>query len=159
MDQKLMARPPRRRLAAVLVATLLASFFVGFGAQAASAGVQSSDWGYFTVSGNAYRNYAVIITSTGSARASTNTGPQSGDTLPGGYVGSRGRLMIDGGTTLSCEGSNTYNSSSISYATMLTGVSCTRTTSGAWYSWGVSLGWNGSGYNSMYTFKTVSQNS
>lgn len=159
MNQVPAVKPRRRRLAALWTASLLASFFVGIGAQAASAVVESSNWGYFTVAGNAYRNYAVIITSPGNARASTNTGPQSGYTVPGGYVGSRGRLMIDGGTTLSCEGSNTYNSGSISYATMLTGVSCTRYTSGAWYSWGVSLGWNGSGYNSVYTYQTVSQNS
>lgn len=149
--------PWRRRAALVLLTTFVTSFLLGVGTQAAIALTYSSQTGYFTVAPYDYRNWATIITSSGSARATTSTGPQS--PVGGGYVGSRGRLMIDGGTTLSCEGTNVYNSTTISYPVMVVGSSCTRTTSGAWYSWGVSRAWNGSGYNSIYTYKSRSQNS
>ena len=119
---------------------------------AAEAGTAYSSDGYFTVAGNQYINVAYIHTSTGSAVATTSTGFSNGAT-PTGYAGSRGRLFTSGGS-LWCEGSNTYNSSAFA-----AGYSCNSRTSGSWYSYGVSLGWNGSGYNSYYTYQSPNQNS
>jgi hypothetical protein len=44
-------------------------------------------------------------------------------------------------------------------STLAVGYSCDRYTSGTWYSYGVSLGWNGSGYTSFYTYQSPNQNS
>lgn len=137
----------RGRLLAIGVATTLAAFGAGAAAVPAYAGVASGNVGFYTVAGNQYRNYATIVTSTNSARASTNTGPDN-FTAPAGWVGSRGRLFTSGGA-LSCEGGNVYSSTSMVKYQYLTGTSCTRSYGGTWYSYGVSLGWNGSGYQSF----------
>ncbi len=144
---------PTRRWTMAIAAALLAGVGVGL-ATPANAGTALSSFGYFTVAGNQYVNYAAILTSTGHAQASTTTSFSSGST-PTGYAGSRGRLFTSGGS-LSCEGANTYNPGP-SYSAI--GYSCTRTSSGAWYSYGVSLGFNGSGYNSYYTYQSPNQNS
>jgi len=70
----------------------------------------------------------------------------------------RGRLFTGSGA-LSCEGTNEYSSQSLGPGSFWNGTSCTRGGSGTWYSYGVSLTWNGSGYNSTYTFQSPSQNS
>lgn len=99
-------------------------------------------------------NYATIVTSANSAQARTSTQWNGGGTTVG-WAGARGRLFTSGGA-LSCEGTTTYNSVA---GWPATGYSCTRTTSAAWYSYGVSYGWNGSGYTAFYTFKSPNQNS
>ncbi|SDS84616.1 hypothetical protein SAMN04489834_2273 [Microterricola viridarii] len=129
------------------------TFLVGFGLQPASAGDASSDTGTFTVSGKTYTNYATVTGNTSghwaSARTTTSRpGAQNGD------MGSKGRLFTSN-NSLSCEGNITYNSGA-SYAN---GDSCTRWQTGSWYSYGVSYGWNGSGYNPVYTFQSRLQNS
>jgi hypothetical protein len=120
----------------------------------ALAGNAFSSYGYYTVGSTTYENQAEIATWTGpNATAWTQT-QKSGGGTPNGWAGSRGRLFTSGGS-LSCEGTNRYNSGG-AYAF---GQSCVRSSSGSWYSYGVSLGWNGSGYTSFYTFKSPNQNS
>jgi hypothetical protein len=127
---------------------------VGGGVAAANAGTADSAYGYYTVAGHQYRNQAVVATNPGAAAASTGTGWSAGGTTAG-WAGSRGRLFTSGGS-LSCEGSNTYNGTT---GTDAVGVSCRKTGSGSWYSYGVSLGWNGSGYTSFYTYQSPNQTS
>lgn len=157
MDQAISPPVQRSRTVAVLITALLASFLVGFGIQAASAGIATSATGYWTVNGIQYKNNAVIITGTGNANARTYTGPTS-VSVSSGWVSSRGRLFTSGGA-LSCEGSNTYNSGTLAAGATVYGSSCTRLTSGAWYSYGVSQAWNGGGYSPFYTFQSPNQNS
>lgn len=148
----------RRRIAAVLAGTFVAAFLVGVAPGLAYAGTANSGVGVFgPVYGHTYQNYASVITSGGSANARTYSGP-TGSSVPSGYVGSRGRLFTSGGA-LSCEGSNDYNTQALSSGTYWNGLSCYRYSSGAWYSYGVSLAFNGSGYNSNYTFRSPNQNS
>lgn len=142
-----------RLRAAAIVATLVSTFLVGFGAQPAFAGVADSAFGYFTAGSTQYANRATILTSSLNAQARTTTYRNSGST-PAGWAGSRGRLFTSGGA-LSCEGTTIYNPALYPAH----GFSCTRLSSGAWYSWGVSQGWNGSGYNTFYTYKSPNQNS
>jgi hypothetical protein len=146
----------RRRVVLTLTAAFLVSFLAAVPI-GASAGTASSSVGSFSSGGHSYTNQAVIHTSTGSASAQTLTAP-SGYTAPAGWVGSRGRLFASGGT-LSCESSNLYSTGSLVSGQYWSQYSCTRTTTGAWYSYGVSLVWNGSGYNSVYTFQSPNQNS
>jgi hypothetical protein len=127
---------------------------LGSAAGSANAGIADSANGYYTVAGHQYVNTAIIDTGSDIAIAITDTSWSAGGT-PTGDAGSRGRLFTSGGS-LSCEGSNTYNSSTGSLAV---GYSCDRYTSGTWYSYGVSLGWNGSGYTSFYTYQSPNQNS
>lgn len=142
-----------RRAAAMLTA-VLAGFLAGVGAQPAVAGYAESARGYFTAGGTQFSNYAYISTSAKSATAVTSTQRTGGGT-PSGWAGSRGRLFTSGGA-MSCEGVNSYNSGS---GTVAFGYSCTRRSGGTWYSYGVSIGWNGSGYSSFYTYRSPSQNS
>jgi len=162
VDQPVSTAPRRRpRLRGrVAIGAALAGLILGLSAGPALAGTAYSSWGYFSVAGTSYRNMAYVYadtTGSGSAKASTDAGPTSG-TVGSGWVGARGRLFTSGGS-LSCEGSNTYNSSSLTTSQVVTGASCWRYSHGAWYSYGVALGWNGSGYNSVYTFVSPNQNS
>lgn len=146
-------RPLRRRILA-LVGAFATAFLVSFGAQAAIAGTAYSSNGYYTVNGHQYVNFAIISTSTGSASASTWNQWSGGGTQVG-WAGARGRLFTQDGY-LSCEGSNTYNAA---YGDPAIGYSCVRTQPYVWYSYGVSLAWNGSGYSSYYTYASPYQNS
>jgi hypothetical protein len=141
----------KRRL---IAAVMLSAFVMSFGAGAAFAGDVWGTTGYYTVAGIQYENFARIKTTTGQASAESWARKVGGNT-PIGYAGARGRLFTSGGA-LSCEGSFGYNPSNTAYAV---GGSCTRYYSGAWYSYGVTEGWNGSGYDAFYTYRTVNQNS
>ncbi|ABK05568.1 hypothetical protein Arth_4397 (plasmid) [Arthrobacter sp. FB24] len=138
----------------VVAATMLSAFVISFGAGSAVAGDAWGDTGYYTVSGIQYENFARVSTSTGQATAESWARRVGGNT-PVGYAGARGRLFTSGGS-LSCEGVDRYNPSTGSYAV---GSSCARYSSGTWYSYGVTQGWNGTGYTAVYTFRTVNQNS
>lgn len=149
----------RRSVKLVLSAwcvALLAGLAVGASVQAAYAyTVASSDSGYYTVAGHQYRNNAYIFSyapSSHSALAQTYT-QWSTPTTAAGYAGSKGRLFTSSGS-MSCEGTIIYNTGQAAV-----GSSCTRTTAGAWYSYGVSYGFNGSGYSPFYTFLSPSLNS
>lgn len=148
-----------RKYIGVLLGSLLVGLTLGLGPAAASAGTVSGSVGLYTVDGYRYRNYAVIATTTSPhyATAYTFTGPNSGS-VPAGYPGSRGRLFEQDGA-MYCEGSNTYSSATITYPNTQGGISCQAHTAGAWYSYGVSLAFNGSGYTSFYTFLSPDQNS
>ncbi len=148
-----MLKAGKRKIVIAIAAAFVASVFVGLG-NAANAGQATSALGYYTVNGHQYQNQAVIWTQTNYAYATTINGWSSG-TATSGWAGARGRLFTSGGT-LSCEGANTYNSAGVNNAT---GLSCSRSTSGAWYSYGVALGWNGSGYTSFYTYQSPNQHS
>jgi hypothetical protein len=139
------------RLAAVSFAAFLA---LGISAGSAIAGSSQSAYGYYTVNGHQYKNVAVVATQSNFAQALTQTWWSTGS-VTSGWAGARGRLFTSGGS-LSCEGSNQYNTTTGERAQ---GFSCSRTSSGAWYSYGVSLAWTGSGYQSFYTFQSPNQNS
>jgi hypothetical protein len=153
----------RRRVAILLSTVFLASLAWAFSSTAAVAsssvqdnavtGNAASAVGYYSAGGRSYQNWSVVRTSSFKADATTLTAFTSGLTTAG-YAGSRGRLFTSGGS-LSCEGVNSYNTQDLAAV----GYSCIRKTSGAWYSYGVSYAWNGSGYNAFYTFKSPNQNS
>jgi hypothetical protein len=146
-----------RRSVLMCAAAFLAAFLVGVAPGLAHAGwADSSVGGFGPVNGHSYENYASVYTPSGYAIAYTYTGP-SGSSVASGWVGSRGRLFTSGGS-LSCEGSNTYSTQTLTSGSYWSGTSCSRG-SGAWYSYGVSLAFNGSGYNSYYTFQSPNQNS
>jgi hypothetical protein len=158
METRIVGRQPRKsRIVVLMGGVFLASFLATAMPAVAQAGVANSGVGTFTTAGTGYQNYATVATSSNSAYAYTSTGPRS-TTVPTGYVGSRGRLFTGGGA-LSCESTNSYSNQSLSPGGYWGGFSCTRFTSGTWYSYGVSLTYNGSGYDSTYTFQSPSQNS
>jgi len=143
----------KRLLFPVLLTTFLVSFAAGVSVAGANAGNASGSYGFFTAGSTQYINFASIATSSNVAQATTSTS-RNASTTPSGWAGSRGRLFTSGGS-LSCEGSTTYNSGTI-YG-YHEAVSCIRFTSGTWYSYGVSYGYNGSGYNASYTYLSPNQ--
>lgn len=153
MDVRDKREPSKSQVAAALVAVFAAAFLTGLGAQSALAGTAQSDTGYYTAGGTQFKNAAIIATAPGQAQALTVTERSSGST-PAGWAGSRGRLFTSAGA-LSCEGTTTYNTA----GNQAHGASCSRSTHGTWYSYGVSEAWNGSGYNPFYTFLSPNQNS
>lgn len=143
-----------RRWGIALVAVFATSLLGGLGITAAIAGTAYSSYGYYTVNGHEYVSRAIISTATNNATAVTNNQWNGGGTWSG-WAGARGRLFTSGGS-LSCEGSNVYNSGT---GTLAVGYSCQRLYAGTWYSYGVALGWNGGGYTSFYTYQSPNQNS
>ncbi len=138
----------------MLVALIMAmfGFATAYAPVAANAGTASSSYGYYTDGGVSYRNQATISTSAGKAVAGTTVWATSGS-VPGGWIGLRARLFS--GSTLIQEGGTQYNGGS---ATSI-GTGTTRYSSGTWKSYGVTYGWNGSGYNAHYTFQSPNQTS
>lgn len=147
------AESPRRLTvaAAVMVA-------IGFGATiapaAASAGSASSSNGYYSDNGRGYYNRAEMNTSAGKAWAVTVVGPSNGQGVPGGWMGARARLFSSNGALVQ-ESNTVYNGQN---STLLS-VPTTRYANGSWYSYGVTYGWNGNGYNPHYTFQSPNQTS
>ena len=153
-NQLVVSRRRKRGVIAALVVllTLLT-------AKPALAGSATSAVGYYTVAGHQYLNYASVYGDTTNhfSDSTTFAGPYSGSS-PAGWVGTRGRHFTSGGA-LSCEGTTTYNTSTLqSYQTWYSS-SCTRSGVGTWYSYGVSAAWTGSAYQSVFTFKSPYQNS
>lgn len=138
-------------------AIVLSLFVLGFGTSAAFAGYASSDSGYFTVGGHQYVNSAYVSTSTSShwALSGTHTNWTSGS-IPAGYAGSRGRVFECSSGTLKAQSNIVYNSAG---SEALANSPLWYTTAGnSAYGYGVSWGWNGSGYSASYTFSTSCQN-
>ena len=144
-----------RGSAMVLLVSVLTGVFVAAGVEAAFA--VSSAPGYSTVNGHQYINHAAISTGTsgsGSIGFTTDTKWNSG--LPAqGWAGSRARLFNSRGDLVQQDSVFRYNDCAGCTAWSLG----SRTGHGVWYSYGVSQGWTGSGYQAFYTFKTVNQNS
>lgn len=138
----------------ILFGVFISCFLASAGTQLAFAGSASSATGFYTAGSTQYLNYATVETSSGRAEAFTQTRANTIPT-PSGWAGARGRLFSSGGA-LSCEGTNQYNTAT---GAGVFGYSCIRYTSGAWYSYGVSYGWNGSGYSAFYSFISPNQNS
>lgn len=130
---------------------------VGFGTSAAFAGYASGNLGYFTVGGHQYVNHAYVSTNTSShwALSGTHTDWTSG-TIPAGYAGSRGRIFECSSNILKAESTIVYNSAG--NEAVANSPTWWTSAGNAAYGYGVSWGWNGSGYSAYYTFKTTCQN-
>ncbi len=142
------ATTPTRKTSLLLMRVVISMFsaglIVGAVPQASSAvGSYITSWATFGY----HENLAGIDVQTSFAHANTQARY--------GNVGARGRLFSGyaPGGPMSCEGSNVFSTSWAS------AWSCTRTTKNSWWAWGVSLSWNGNGYNAYYTYKTPSYNS
>lgn len=145
----------RRRVTTLLTAALLTGLMVGGGFTAATAvGQATSQTASFTVNGKTYRDFALVKTT--STVATGETRGWGLTTVSAGWLGVNGRLFRSSGAMVG-ESGFYYNGSTMAGGTVLiNGVD--YVTTGTFYSYGVVRGWNGSGYNSYYTFKTPYQN-
>lgn len=142
----------------VVLVGVLVGFLVGAAIPVAMASSAQSPYGYYTVYGIQYRNHAtVVVNPSGSSGVLAYTGasayPQQ--TVPAGYIGVLARLYRN--DALVKQAGYFYNSEPL--------VGMSRSTSpnytakhGAFFSYGVSRAYNGSGYGSFYTFKSPSLN-
>lgn len=142
-----------RRLVLIALMMGMVGFLLAYAPIASNAGTAYGNWGGYSVGGVSYQNRAWITTSAGSAGARTDVKPTSG-CAPAGYMGVRARLFTSGGSLVQ-ESSIAYNSGC---ASLMTAPS-NRSASGTWYSYGVTWGFNGSGYNAYYTFISPNQSS
>lgn len=142
-----------RRLVLLAVLMGLVGFLLAYSPMSSDAGTAYGSWGGYSVGGRDYQNRAWVSTSTGSAGARTDVRPTSG-CAPSGYMGARARLFNSGGSLIQ-ESSIVYNSVCANSMTVPTN----RSASGTWYSYGITWGFNGSGYNSFYTFVSPNQSS
>lgn len=141
----------------ILIAALAVGLALGVGAAPAMAGTANSAKGYTgTIGGKTWWNQATIYTSSGSAQATTSSGPWS-TSAAAGHVGSQGRVMASG-DALKCLGTMTYSTTTLAAQSGSSGY-CRKSMSGAYYSYGVSHFWNGSGYSPYLTYRSPSQNS
>lgn len=131
------------------VAGLVLGSVLGSGAAAAHAAFYSSSVGQFTGAGRTYNTQAVLNTDSSPDLASTFVSVQGGP-APAGWLGSQARTFLENGAFCG-EGSFYYSSSATSTTSSNLGMGC-----GAqrYFSWGVTKGWNGNGYNTVYTFRT-----
>jgi hypothetical protein len=148
----------RSKFATIMIVSFLGGLLAATGTQAAGAGVATSDYGFFSVIGNQYINFAQISTNTSvhDGTAYTVTGWVAPN-IPPGYAASRGRLMLCGSDSVWREGNNTFNTAYDQPAVGQTSV--WNAVGSAWWTRGVSYGWNGGGYNASYTYYTACQNS
>ena len=146
----------RASIAGCSVAVLSAVLIVG-SAPLVNANATSS-WGYYSAYGKGYRNQAgAYVFYKGQADVSTYVGPQSGYSIPSGWMSARGRMFTESGA-LYCEGGNVYNGSTVSYPDSTRGSACTRYGSGFnFYSYGVTRSWTGSSYGNWYTYQSPMQ--
>ncbi len=145
------------RIRAILTGVLGLALIVS---QAPTANANAvSSWGYYSASGKGYRNQAgAWVIYPGQADVSTYVGPQSGYSIPAGWMSARGRMFTESGA-LYCEGGNVYNGGTISYPNLTNGTACRRYGSGFnFYSYGVTKSWDGNGsYGNWFTFKSPMQ--
>lgn len=130
----------------------IAAFTLGIAPGVAFAAVKGSDPKQFSAGSKDYRNIATIIATPNNAQATTSTGPMPEASSPPGYVSSRGRLYNWFSGSLSCQGTTTYNTSTLNPYAMWVAASCSRTTSGRWESYGYSQGYSGSSYTGANTY-------
>lgn len=97
---------------------------------------------------------STITTTVGKATASTTVGTRNGSSAPGGWMGFRARLFSSGGSLIQ-ESVTQYNGGPSFQAS----IGTSRNAGGSWYSYGVTYGWNGSGYNAHFTFTSPNQTS
>ena len=148
---------PRWRLVLPALLVAVVAFLTAFGAGVANAGTATSPFSYPSGNGVNYKAYATVITSTKSARATTQMGPQNVKS-PQGEMGLTARLLKDNGA-LVCASSVVYSSKVYSVGTYFTQTSCTKSASGNWYSEGVTRVWQGQTYGVYYTFRSPNQSS
>lgn len=148
-----------KKLLTAATASVLGLCFMVSQAPIASANATSAQ-GYYCTNGKCYRNIAgAYVIYAGQAHAGTMVGPQSGHSIPSGWMSARGRMFTQSGA-LYCEGGNVYNNSTVNYYSLITGNSCTRYGRGFnFYSYGVTRAWRGSDYGNYYTFKSPMQTS
>jgi hypothetical protein len=148
-------RRPGRWIAAGIVAFGTA-FGLAAGAAAASAGTASSQYGYYSVDGVDYKNWAAVttITSTHQAYAVTLVSPTN-KAIGDSWAGAEPRIYKNG--ALVCEAGYTYNSGTLAKNAVLNPSGCSYNSAATWHSQGATRGWNGSAYDSYWTFVSPDQ--
>lgn len=150
----------RSRFRAFAVVSLFAlSFAFAFTGGEANAGQAVSAYGYYTVNGVNYKNWAAVNTNPSynhQAYAVTLVSPTN-KSIPGGWAGAEPRIYKNG--ALVCTAGYTYNSSTLAQNGVLNPADCFYNTIAVWYTQGATRAWNGSGYSSYWTFTSPSQNS
>lgn len=142
-----------RHVVTSLSAITIATALMISGAAPASAGSAESAVSALSANGKSYSASAAVYTKTGSAWAYSRLDSKSGN-VASGWMGANGRLFTSGGTLVK-EGGFSYNSGAASGISIPSG---TYYKSGTYHSYGVVRVWNGSSYNSHYTFKSPNQN-
>jgi hypothetical protein len=148
----------RVRIAAAVVATFVVAFAGSLSVSAAAAGSASSIYGNGYVRPYTYVNFSQINTTANRVQAVTVTGGANGQSITTGWAGARGRVFTCRSGALAFEGSNAFNPTIHDPAvgwSPLAGAG----TGASFDTYGVSLGWNGSGYSSFYTYRTACQTS
>lgn len=146
----------QRRLPSLMAAALLTGVLLGGGITSASAvGTADSSTAQFSVNGITYYDFArVTANSNGTVYASTWI--RGASTVPAGWAGVNGRLFRSSGAMVG-ESGFYYNGSSMPAGNQLVNTTG-HNARGTFYSYGVARGWNGSSYNSYYTFQSPYQN-
>jgi len=150
----------RSRLRKFTVIPLFAlAFAFAFSGGVATAGQAVSAYGYYTVNGVDYKNWAAVNTNPGynhQAYSVTLVSPTN-KSIAGGWAGAAPRIYKNG--ALVCSEGYTYNSGTLAKNGVLNPAGCFYNTVAVWYTQGVTRGWTGSGYASYWTFNSPSQNS
>lgn len=116
----------------------------GTAAYAASA---SSSVAQFSTGGHTYDDQA---TASSPHTASTGTWNDVNANVPGGYIGSEGRMFRSDGSMCSTSGMQYMPGPGSAYF-VPTNTICGA---GYYFSYGKSAGWNGNGYSYNYTFRS-----
>ncbi len=138
--------------AALLVA--VAGFVFGVVVPVAHAGLAKGAWTYYTAGNIGYRNQASVLTNSDGASAWTYVETYNPErNVAAGYMGVLERLYKHTGV-LVFTSSWDYNDSICAGMNNRTSFTTVRD---SYYSRGSTRGWNGSGYNTYYTFRSPNQ--
>lgn len=145
-------RPGKRSLAAACFAV----FIVTAGGSAALAATADSATDTHSDNGVNYRDFSRISTTSSNAQAQTWEGPTN-KSAPSGWIGVDARLYTSGGS-LRCSSGIKYNPNSVAQNSYYL-ATCTTTTHGTYYSFGVGYAYqSGGGYEGYATYKSPSLN-
>lgn len=137
------------------ISIFLVGVILGLSSVPVFAGTTESSWGYYgPISGYSYKNRALLDVSTDGQNAVTSCYKDESGTVPTGYIGAQARLFKD--DSLYKYSTMEYNTSAVSGVVARTGYF--KGGSGTYYSYGITAAYNGSGYDTYYTFKSPSQN-
>lgn len=139
----------------MIFSSLILGFLLSITVNSIYAGVAQSPQKDYTVIGYSYYNYAIIGTYPEYPNATTQV--RSPKNVPTGYMGALPRLYKDSGV-LCRQGTWVYNSQPQAGMGVQIGKNVPNCGRGAYYSLGITAAYTGSGYFTIPTYRSPSQN-
>lgn len=140
-----------------VVSTFIVGIILGVSTMSVLAGVAEGAWGYYgPVQGYSYKNIARVYVSetSGWTYAQSYVEKDGSGIIPTGYMGAQARLYKN--DALEKTAALVYNTADVTSLSSATTASY-QGGAGTYYSKGITLAFNGSGYDTYTTFQSPNQ--